>query len=554
MKRSLKASFEPLNNLHKFYFVILFVISVLTVALSISKAKILGIIIEKLKFNQQTSSVLMLFALILLAHALVVLIQSRLKNKYRFEIEYAYRAYSEKNMLSATLSYIRGQEEGNIITRMSSDLRMASAYLVEGLLPLIQNILLILASVVVIFTIHYQFVLYLLPIIVVSFILQIVVSKPLHPKRKQILDQFGKSTSVASDGISNYHQVKIHHLEHWLADRFEQSLEEIKKSFIKIFPLIGLFMSVGFFFSIIPLIFLMFYGSYLAGTGVIALRDFILILSVGVNITTMITTLSQNTAKLQGLRASLSRVSEIWASPKEKEAFLASPAYEWIQAEDNAICLSHISFSYNEKKQILKDFAYSFKKHKKYIILGKNGSGKSTLIGLITGLYTPDAGKISYALKREDAGLSKLREQIGVVEQNTYLLDETVENNIFIDETPAEYKNQWFQDTYFKGILNQLPQGKETFITHGGANLSGGQKRAISIARAMVKDAEIMILDEPTANVDLETAQLINQEIVRLWDKSQKTIIIITHDAHLIDIGEDVEILNFEDILNPERI
>ena len=550
MFQHIKTAVRPLEIRQRLYFGLLFLLSAFVVALSILKFKLLGIAVEELKSGRDPKEAILLFAAILLGNAIIVFCQSSLKNRYRSNTEYAYKCYTEEKMLLSSMKYIRGEEEGNLLTRMSSDLKLASSYLADGFLPLLQNVLTILSSIAVISLIHYKIMLYLIPIMMVCFVLQIIISRPLHPKRKILRDKMGASYAIVSDTIVNYNQIKTNRLEQWLLDRFDSSLNDIKKSYLKIFSFMGIFMGVGFIFSILPLIFLMFFASYLAASNVIGIQDFIVIIGIGVNVTAIVTSLSQNTATLQSISASLSRVSAIWDSPSEEAAFEASKAYEFGSDNGCAVSFSDVDFSYNDQKQIFEKFSYSFTKNKTYFIVGKNGSGKSTLSNLLSGLYVPDSGKISYRFSLQNEKLSELRDKISVVEQNTYLLDDTVENNIFPDPSKADskVKNQWFSESHFSSIIEKLPNGKDTVLTGGGENLSGGQKRIISIARALVRDNELLIMDEPTANVDPVTAELISREIARVCENSNKTVLIITHDEQLFNIWESAEVLNFDEL------
>lgn len=554
MKKNYRLSFKPLNGIDVLYFVFLIIVSMAIVGISIYKAKVLGLILENLRAGINAFDYLVMFAGIFLVYVLLVFLQTVFKNKYRLRIEYAYKQYTEKNIIESTMHSIRKVEEGDLITRMSSDLSRASSYLTNGLLPFVHNLILISTSIFSIMLVYSKMLIYLIPMLILFFFLQIIVSKPLYAKRKLMFEKYGFSNAVAVDIVDSYFQVKINDLEKWSIDRYDKSLEKIKKTYFKTFPFIILFMSVGFFFSMMPLVFMMFYASHLVGLHVISVSNFILIISLGINITKVITQLSQNTSLLQTLGASLARVSKIWDFPKEEEVFRKVEAYKFDDLIQSAVQLKGIYFGYNTKKQLLNNFSYSFNK-KKYIVLGKNGIGKSTIINLMTGLYIPDQGCITYPFVMEKR-LDNLRNKIVVAEQNSYLFNDSIENNIFVDEVDEEYKNKWLLETHFKTVIEKMPEGKNTVIAEGGKNLSGGQKRMIGVARAMVKapDSEIIILDEPTANVDFETAEMINREIVRVCEQFQKTIIIITHDEHLINIGPDVEMVNFEDIILKQRL
>lgn len=558
----IRESFKPLRSGYKLGFVFILMVSLIVTLIPVVNAKVLGLIVENIQCKEHALKYVYLLASVLLISAFLTFVLTAIKNKYRYNIEYEYKKYTEKRLMTSAVKYIKNQPEGDIVSRMSMDINGASGMMVDGFLPFVQKIFLIIASIVVIALINLKTILFLLPIVFVSLLLQVITSRPLHPKRKVILEKYSAVSSIASDGVSSYNQVKTNSLEDWMLSRFSRALDAIWASYKKIFPVMVIFMSLSFFFAGIPLVFLMFYGSHLVVTGAVSISNFILIITVGVNITTMITSLSQTVAGLQSLSASFSRVFEIWDSPREDAQFKDLEKHRFVSpsaaGSGSLVSMKNIDFSYSEERPILKDFNYNFERGKKYIVLGRNGTGKSTLISLISALYSPSAGSISYAFKQNSSpsvgagfascGLTEFRKKISVAEQNTYLIDGTVEENIFTSGKSKENISKWLSETYFKSIIDEFVNGIDTKISASGEGLSGGQKRCISIARAMVRNTDLLILDEPTANVDSKTADLINKEIMRMSGKQNKTIIMITHDENLVDIGEDIEKIYFSEI------
>ncbi|SES67355.1 ABC transporter [Anaerobranca gottschalkii DSM 13577] len=166
----------------------------------------------------------------------------------------------------------------------------------------------------------------------------------------------------------------------------------------------------------------------------------------------------------------------------------------------------------------------------------------------------PDKGTIDFSLGNLQ-GLSELRNRISVVEQDSYLLEDSVINNIFVNghSKSEDYIDEWYEKSYIREIIDKLPEGKNTLVSEGGKNLSGGQKRCISIARGLVKDSDILILDEPTANIDSATAEVISKEILRMNKLKNKTMIIISHDENLLSIGNDLIKIDMDLLVNREE-
>lgn len=546
-----KEAFKPLKKSSKIIFYLMIFLSMIGVTLTTVNAKILGEISEKILNKVEIKSVIIIFSGMFLLNAILSFIKSQVQVRYIANIEYLYKEYTEKVLMSSTMKWIRAEKKGDILTKISTNLTHASCYLSVGLPSIISRIISIIVSITVISLIEYKIILFLVPMIFVAFMLQMLAGKPLQSKRKALFDAIGESQEIANDGLTNYCQVKVNGIEDWFINRYDKSLNNVKNTYLKIFPQIVSFMSLGFIVSITPLIFLLFYGANLCSNGELLLKDYVTIVTLGIPITTLMTGLSQDVAGMQSTKAALTRLISIWNAPNEYSEFQDSKTYNFSSEMDSKIEMKNIEFAYDEENKILDNFSLSFEKNKKYIIKGGNGSGKSTLINLISGLYRPQSGIVSFDFENKKLDLNRIRERVAVVEQDSYLFKESVIGNIFIGykNISENDKEKWYEESYVRDIIDKLPQGKNTMISEGGINLSGGQKRCINIARGLCRDSEIIILDEPTANIDSYTAGIISKEIVRASKKYNKTIIIITHDEELLSIGEDVNKIKLEELV-----
>ncbi|NDO48230.1 ABC transporter ATP-binding protein [Lachnospiraceae bacterium MD335] len=203
--------------------------------------------------------------------------------------------------------------------------------------------------------------------------------------------------------------------------------------------------------------------------------------------------------------------------------------------------LSHVSFGYTNKNQILKDVSLTIKKGSNVAFIGKSGSGKSTVMKILCGFYYPQEGQYRiFGHNFSEWNVDALRKHISLVSQNVFLFPGTIAQNVAygkpnvsIEEIVEACKKANIHD-----FIAQLPQGYETKVGERGINFSGGQKQRISIARALLKNAPILLLDEPTSSVDMETEQSIQdalKEIVK-----DRTVITIAHRLSIIVNAEEV--------------
>jgi ATP-binding cassette subfamily B protein len=226
--------------------------------------------------------------------------------------------------------------------------------------------------------------------------------------------------------------------------------------------------------------------------------------------------------------------------------------------------LKDVSFSYVDNFNVLNNVDLTINAGKTTAIVGSTGSGKSTLIKLLLRLYEINNGSISYdSNSLKDIELSSLREKIGLVSQDVFLFEGTVIENIAYGDLNASESEVWnaAQKSEADEFINNLPQKEETIVGERGQKLSGGQRQRISIARAILKNPEILILDEATSSVDNETEAAIQRSLDIL--KEDRTVIVIAHRLstvrnadiiYVLENGSVVESGNHESLLDIEGV
>ena len=199
------------------------------------------------------------------------------------------------------------------------------------------------------------------------------------------------------------------------------------------------------------------------------------------------------------------------------------------------IKINNASFAYDNKFKVLNNINLEISKGDCVGIVGKNGSGKSTLLNLISALIKPTEGNILIDDKF-DLYLNKIlwHSKLSYVQQNIFLLNDTIKNNIILSNV-ATINNLRFEKIVeslkLEDFFRELPKKLETQVNNDGINLSGGQKQMISFARALYKESEIIILDEPSSALDFINTKLLKEVILSI--KKEKTIIMVTHDKDL---------------------
>lgn len=243
-------------------------------------------------------------------------------------------------------------------------------------------------------------------------------------------------------------------------------------------------------------------------------------------------------SNLRLTEASIDKANEIDAVPEMDESGSN------IEPKEYSITFDHVVFAY-EKRPVLNDVSFTVPEKTTTAIVGPSGSGKTTLCNLIARFWDADSGSVS--IGGQDVcryTLDSLLENISMVFQSVYLFSDTVENNIKFGRPNAAHKEvvEAARKACCHDFIMALPDGYNTVLEEGGASLSGGEKQRISIARAILKDAPIIILDEATANVDPENEEKLQAAIEALM--VDKTIIMIAHRLKTVRNADQIIVLN----------
>ena len=250
-----------------------------------------------------------------------------------------------------------------------------------------------------------------------------------------------------------------------------------------------------------------------------------------------------NMAILRAAENAIDSVDFVNEIPDMKEGTECTPI------QNHNIEFKDVSFSYDQRP-ILKNVSCAIKENTMTAIVGPSGSGKTTFCNLIARFWDVDSGQISIGGKNiKDYTIENLMNNISMVFQNVYLFEDTIENNIKFGKQDATKDEiiEAAKKAQCHDLIMTLPQGYQTMIGEGGASLSGGEKQRISIARAMLKDAPIIIFDEATANIDPENEDKLKEAIESLT--KDKTVIMIAHRLKTIRNADQILVLNQGDIV-----
>jgi len=351
-------------------------------------------------------------------------------------------------------------------------------------------------------------------------------------------------TNHLFEGIKNIKEIKLFGLEEKFSQLFKRDNQRYLKEFMKIKLVEGVYPPVVEMTGALLVGFLIFYGGrevILGHTTPGAFFSFIIALIMAYE---PIRKIGQNYNKIQQSAAVAQRVKSLLELPDE---YQLKDGRITLKEAIQSVIFKGVSFKYPQsEKPALTNVNLTFKKGKKYALVGKSGSGKSTLVNLIPRFYEPTEGVIEVNGRDYRAyTLRSLRRRIGMVSQEIILFRGTIKENIAIGKPDATMEEiiEAAKIANIHDFIVSLPDGYDTLIGEGGIQLSGGQRQRIAIARAVLKNPDVLILDEATSALDSETERAIQKAI----DEKFKGRILITVAHRLSTVLNSDEIIFLKD-------
>jgi len=475
------------------------------------------------------------------------------------DIEHSLRTETFENVLSLDMKYFENKSSGRLMAILNDDVNQLERFLDTGANKLLQTattVIVIGGTFLYISPLIATFAFIPIPIIIFG---SFKFTSTIAGRYERIRESIETLNSNLSNSISGILNVKSFTREIKELERIETSSNEVKSANYHAIKLSAAFIpiirvAILFGFTATLLI-----GGFLALDGEIKVATYSVLLFITQRLLWPLTELGDTFDLYQRAMASFNRIFLL----KNESSEIGNGKIEFKKLE-NKIELKDVSFSYVENFNVLNNVDLTINAGQTTAIVGSTGSGKSTLIKLLLRLYEINNGSISYDSNNlKDIELSSLREKIGLVSQDVFLFEGSVIENIAYGDLNASESEVWnaAQKSESDEFINNLPQKEKTIVGERGQKLSGGQRQRISIARAILKNPEILILDEATSSVDNETEAAIQRSIDTL--KEDRTVIVIAHrlstvrDADIIYVlenGSVVESGNHESLLGVEGV
>ncbi len=458
------------------------------------------------------------------------------------------RRYVYEHLQRLSLRFYEDKQTGQLMSRVVNDTDLFERMIAHAVPDVLVNIITFFGITAVLASMNWRLTLYSMapiPLVILSLVGFAKFVRPAFRKRQA---EVGELNAVLNDSISGIREIKAFNRESEQLERVELGIERYRVSLLTALRLMAIFQPFIDFSTSIGQLVVIFFGGQMALQGILPIADLVAFFLYLEMFYQPIRALGMSWEHVQESMAGFDRVAELLS--EEPDVISAVDSTPLPSPLKGHLLLENVSFSYVEGEKVLEDVNLEIPASNVVALVGPTGVGKSTLVSLIPRFYDVTAGSIKLdGIDVRDLPVEELRKNISIVLQDVFLFHGTVSENLLFGnpKATAEEVIEAAKIANAHEFIANLPKGYDTLIGERGVKLSGGQRQRISIARAVLKNTPILILDEATSSVDTETELLIQQALERLM--KGRTTIIIAHRLSTIRNADKIVVLEGKNII-----
>lgn len=463
------------------------------------------------------------------------------------KITYKLRADISEKINKLPMKYFDKRTHGEVLSVITNDVDTLSANLNQSITQIITAICTLIGILVMMFSISWQMTLISLVILPVSALLvkNIVGKSQKYFKAQQ--DYLANVNGQVEEVYSGLNIVKVFNAEGKVTNEFEKANDNLYHSAWKSQFLSGLMFPVMNFIGNVGYVAVAVAGGYLAIQGTITVGNIQSFIQYNKQFTQPINQIAQISSMLQAMVAAAERVFEFLEEDEEKNTAKQGTSVEQLKGN---VKFDHVKFGYDAEKTIINDFNCDVKDGQKIAIVGPTGAGKTTMVKLLMRFYDVTDGAILVdGINIKDFERGELRKMFGMVLQDTWLFGGTVKENIKYGKEDATDDEviQAAKAAHVHHFIKTLPNGYNSVLNEESSNVSAGQKQLLTIARVILTDPKVLILDEATSSIDTRTEIQIQKAMDNLMEG--RTSFIIAHRLSTIKNADLILVMNHGDIV-----
>ncbi len=475
-----------------------------------------------------------------------------LNNMFEQKVIFDLRSDLYSHIQLLPLRWFDNRATGDLMTRVIEDVNSVERVLIDGIEQGVVAVLQIVIVLAVMF--YWNAKLALLALVPFPLLIGGALAYTLTAHRRYRLQRRASSdiNALLHDNLAGIRQIKSFVREREEHARFNRASDQLRRATLVVMRVWAIYSPSMSMFEAIGALLILGFGGYAALTGTMQIGDLVAFLMLTAFLYDPVSRLHQLNQLVQAGRAAGERVFEILDEPAEpgvvaaigdRGAGINDPGYSTRILGD--IRYEDVSFSYTEGLPALRRVSFHAPPGTTIALVGSTGAGKSTMVNLLVRFYEFTSGQIYVDGKPiRDYELRALREAIGVVTQESFLFNGSIRENLLMGKPDATDAELWraVDAANARQFIERLPDGLESVVGERGVKLSVGEKQRLSIARALLKDPPILILDEATASVDTATERLIQEALERLM--ANRTSIVIAHRLSTIVYADQILVLD----------
>ncbi|MHA3773502.1 ABC transporter ATP-binding protein [Verrucomicrobiota bacterium sgz303538] len=464
-----------------------------------------------------------------------------LNNTFEQKVIFDLRSDLYSHIQNLPLKWFDDRATGDIMTRLLEDVTSVERVLIDGIEQGLVALLQVLFVAALMF--HTNAKLAALSLIPIPFLAAGALAYTLtaHLRYRKQRKASSAMNSLLHDNLAGIRQIKTYVREREEHARFDRVSDQLRQASLTVMRVWALYNPAMNFFSAVGLVLMVGFGGQAVLDGAISVGELTKMLLLAAFLYEPIGRLHSLNQLLQSGRAAGERVFEILDTPAEPGRIAPD---EKVDVEGD-VRFQDVSFSYSEEVPVLHHISLHARPGETVALVGHTGAGKSTLVNMLTRFYEYDDGEILIDGKPlREYSKSALRSAVGMVTQESFLFNGTIRDNLRLGKPDASDEELWevLTAANARGFIERLPEGLSTVVGERGVKLSVGEKQRVSIARALLKDPPILVLDEATASVDTQTERLIQDALDRLM--VQRTSFVIAHRLSTVRNADQILVMD----------
>lgn len=467
---------------------------------------------------------------------------SKISAKYTMDL----RRKVNRKMERLPLKYFDKKSHGEVLSLITNDIDKISQNLSNALTETVTCIVALLGMLIMMFSINVTMTLAIIIILPICMMLTIKIASKGQKYFTYRQEGLAKVDTKVEEMLRNHNIIKVFNSEDKILKDFNKENDSLADNTWKSTFIGGIMHPIMMLIGNLSYVVIAFLGGLFVIQGKITVGNIQSFITYAKNFTNPIGNLASIMTELESMIAASERVEDYLLEEEEKK--LENPVL--LENVKGNITFDHVKFGYGENKPIIKDFSAYVEKGKKIAIVGPTGSGKTTLVKLLMRFYDVNSGSILIDnINIQDVDRNELRKNIGMVLQDTWLYSDTIMENIRygkLDATDDEVIEA-SKEAQVHHFIQTLPNSYNMQINEETSNISEGQKQLLTIARAILRDPKVLILDEATSSVDTRTEELIQKAMDSLM--KGRTSFIIAHRLSTIKNADLILVLKDGDII-----